>query len=181
VNFGHRKVDFGHFSRRSLVLTTSWKWILTVNHLESIPPVQPVALTTVRYILSVWGSCGVPHCRLDSWPFCLGVTSCRDFRAPSAFPVNRLPSLSFSVSLRFRPLSPILHQIPVVIRSPDLWLPFGFSVFLSRLRHPLRYLLCSLGSSSFPAQPGFSQHHRLFVSAFLSSLSISGVLAAQPA
>ena len=68
------------------------------------------------------------------------------------------------------------------VRSPDLWLPFGFSVLLSRLRHRLRYLLCSLGSSSFPAQPGFlSASPFIPISAFLSSLSISGVLAAQPA
>ena len=75
---------------------------------------------------------------------------------------------------------PILHQIPVVIRSPDLWLPFGFSVFLSRLPSPL--LFCFL-NHPFPAQPGFvSTSPVIAISAFLSLLSIvSGVLAAQPA
>src|SRR5271155_5124790 len=44
------EIKSSHQSRSSLVLITSWKWILIVNHLESIPPAQPVALTTVRYI-----------------------------------------------------------------------------------------------------------------------------------
>jgi len=38
---------------------------------------------------------------------------------------------------------PILRQIPVVIRSPDLWLPFGFSVVLSRLPSPLLFCFLS--------------------------------------
>jgi len=75
---------------------------------------------------------------------------------------------------------PILHQIPVVIRSPDLWLPFGFSVLLSRLPSPLfvmfsRFILFS-GATWF-----FLRITVIPISAFLSSLSISGVLAAQPA
>src|SRR5271170_3683309 len=57
-----------------------------------------------------------------------------------------------------------------------LWI-LGLS--LSRLR--LRYLLC-FSTSSFPAQPGFlSASPFIPISAFLPSLSISGVLAAQPA
>src|SRR5271155_5921833 len=43
------EIKSSHQFRSSLVLITSWKWILIVNHLESIPPAQPVALTTVRY------------------------------------------------------------------------------------------------------------------------------------
>jgi hypothetical protein len=41
----------------------------------------------------LWGSCGVPHCRFDSWPFCISPPPIvfATFRAPSPFPVNRLP------------------------------------------------------------------------------------------
>jgi hypothetical protein len=74
------------------------------------------------------------------------------FRSPSLSRFCNLSSLVFlscqsaTVHLRLRLCQclhgfaivlPALHQIPVVVRSPDLWLLFGFSVLLFRLR--LRY------------------------------------------
>ena len=70
------------------------------------------------------------------------------------------------------------HQIPVVVRSPDLWLLFGFSVLLFSSPSPSFVLFSRL---PVPAQPGFLSTPFIPISAFLSSLSISGVLAAQPA
>jgi hypothetical protein len=92
---------------------------------------------------------------------------------------HRLRLRSCQCLYGFAIVLPILHQIPVVVRSPDLWLLFGFSVSsLSRLR--LRYLFCSLiicsGATWF-----YLRITVIPISAFLSSLSISGVLAAQPA
>jgi hypothetical protein len=75
---------------------------------------------------------------------------------------------------------PILHQIPVVVRSPDLWLPFRFSV--SSLISVSVSLICSVLSSSCSGATWFPLSITVIpISAFLSSLSISGVLAAQPA
>jgi len=92
---------------------------------------------------------------------------------------HRLRLRSCQCLYGFAIVLPILHQIPVVVRSLDLWLLFGFSVSsLSRLR--LRYLFCSLiicsGATWF-----YLRITVIPISAFLSSLSISGVLAAQPA
>jgi hypothetical protein len=132
-----------------------------------------------------------PHCRFDSSPFCLGVTSPWVVEGPSKTSVFilRLPSRpitsyqsSFyrlcnssspviascqSAAVRLHPclrlcqclhgiaiVFPLFHhRIPAVIRSPDLWLPFGFSV--SSLVFRLRY--CSVFSVTlFPAQPASS-------------------------
>ena len=80
------------------------------------------------------------------------------FRSPSLSCFCNLSSLVFlscqsaTVRLRlcqclhgFAIVFPILHQIPVVIRSPDLWLPFGFSVLLFRLRHLFCFSALFLG------------------------------------
>ena len=102
-----------------------------------------------------------------------------------------IPCQSATVRLRLRQclhgiaiVFSLFHlRIPVVVRSPDLWLLSGFSVFsLVSVS-----VLCSVSrpcfsASSLPAQPGFlSASPFIPISAFLSSLSISGVLAAQPA
>jgi hypothetical protein len=64
---------------------------------------------------------------------------------------------------------PILHQIPVVIRSPDLWLPFGFSVSLSRLPSPSFVLFLGL-----VPQPHLFRHNLDFlITTVYSYLSIS--------
>src|SRR5271154_284193 len=76
--------------------------------------------------------------------------------------------------------SPLFHyRIPAVIRSPDLWLPLGFSV--SSLSFPSPQLFYY--SIVFLSRRNLVFSASLFIpiSAFLSSLSISGVLAAQPA
>ena len=107
-------------------------------------------------------------------------------RAPSSFPVNRLPSSSLSSSLS---MSPRYRHCLSNISPPDpcshpfsgfMAPPFGFSVFSSVSVSAI----CSVfsASSSFPAQPGFlSASPFIPISVFLSLLSISGVLAAQPA
>jgi hypothetical protein len=120
--------------------------------------------------------------RLGQSPVSVFLLSCCNSSSSVTFmPIGYRLRLHFCLCLHgFAIVFPILHQIPVVIRSPDLWLPFGFSVLLSRLPSPLfvmfsRFIL-------FSGATWFSLRITVIpISAFLSSLSISGVLAAQPA
>src|SRR5271168_1322320 len=60
---------------------------------------------------------------------------------------------------------PLFHyRIPAVIRSPDLWLPFGFSVFLSLSSPSPLFVLFSQLHPLSRRNLVFSQHHRLFLS-----------------
>jgi hypothetical protein len=73
---------------------------------------HPFSTVLVSRLLSAWGSCGVPHCRLDSWPFCTSPPPIvfATFRAPSPFPVNRLPFVFVSVFVYVSAVSPLSFQ-----------------------------------------------------------------------
>ena len=174
----------------------------------AVYPMLTVGLTCTQLSRPLFSGCATypmlvvgVTCTLSSRSFLLvrPVTSRPSsmFRSPSlscfcnsSSPVI-IPCQSATVRLRLRQclhgiaiVFSLFHlRIPVVVRSPDLWLLSGFSVFsLVSVS-----VLCSVSrpcfsASSLPAQPGFlSASPFIPISAFLSSLSISGVLAAQPA
>jgi hypothetical protein len=73
---------------------------------------HPFSTVLVSRLLSVWGSCGVPHCRFDSWPFCISPPPIvfATFRVPSPFPVNRLPFVFVFAFIYVSTVSPLSFQ-----------------------------------------------------------------------